>query len=151
MIGPDEIDSHQFTVRMRGFDQEEVDGFLDRVSAAHRELLARLAKSEARAERLAVTTQAIPAVGEAVGVLQMAQQTHDQTIAQANDTAGRIISAAERQATEIVESGRDKGHALLGQLEERRHALEGNIRSLEETQQALKERLKVLLDVLERP
>lgn len=143
MITPKEIDEHQFTVGMRGFDRDEVDNFLDLVSAAYRQALTELGEARAEIGRLKQSAQ--PAV-EATGVLALAQRTFDQTVTEANDTAGRIVSQAEGAAAEIVKAAEDRGHALVGRLEDTRQQLEEKITLLRLTRASLRDQMKACLE-----
>ena len=50
-LGPDEIETKEFLVTLRGFDKEEVRSFLQIVAAEHRTALERIEELEAAVAR----------------------------------------------------------------------------------------------------
>lgn len=153
-ITPEEIDTHQFKVKFRGYDADEVDGFLDELSLAYRTLLREYGVLQDRhmAQQRALEnaqTQVIPAsITDAVKLLNVAQQSHDQTITEANDEAGRIVSDAGKQAEDIVASGHEQRHARIAELSEQRRALEEHVDALVRTQKVVTDRLSSALEAI---
>jgi cell division initiation protein len=136
VIAPEDIDVKQFTIRMRGYDQNEVDAFLDEVTAEYRRTLNDLYLL--RGQSAAAT--------DAVALLSAAQKTHDSTVAEANTTAGKILSQAEREADLIVDTARKDAHAVIGELEEQRRRLKGEIALLRSVRQTAADRMKKCLE-----
>lgn len=118
MLTPADIDTKQFsTTRLReGYDQDEVDSFLDAVKVDYENALDRAAKAEAEAARLkrivdassdAPTTR-IPAVAQtpsavAERLLVVAQQTADTHVADAQVKADEIVREAGGKAARLIE------------------------------------------------
>jgi DivIVA domain-containing protein len=118
MIEPADIDHIQFsTTRIReGYDQDEVDAFLDRVKVDYTFALAQLgglqkANDELRRQLNAarsaqseapttVTPQTPSAVAEKL--LTVAQQTADQHVAEARAEADRIVREAGGKAAAVI-------------------------------------------------
>jgi cell division initiation protein len=119
----------KFSERRRGYDPEEVDNFLERVSGAVAQLQDKLREATARAEEADAkiaearrgeaaamaelaragenTTTAEPLDDEAEAaraskVLLMAQKTADATIEDANNTAQQAIADARSKASELL-------------------------------------------------
>lgn len=151
---PEEMDTHQFKVKFRGYDADEVDAFLDEVSLAYRTLLREYGilqdrhMAQQRQLENAQTQVIPPGIQDAVKLLNVAQASHDQTITEANDEAGRIISDAGKQAQDIVASGHEKRHARIGELEERKHTLEEHVAALVRTQEVVTDRLSAALGAI---
>lgn len=105
MLKPADIENVEFkTTRLKeGYDQDEVDNFLDRVAADYKRL-----------EELAAQTQQLPPVPtapppvvqpteQAAKLLELAQKTADKAVADAN-----AVSAQK------IHEGRTEAHRLLG-------------------------------------
>lgn len=152
MVMPEQIEKKQFSVRkLRGYDPNEVDDFLDEILVSYKDALQQLGTALTAVENLrnSKTTQVIPPViGDAVKLLNVAQQTHDQTVREANDAAGRVLSGAEKEAADIVAAGHEKRHAMIGQLEERRAALEEHVTALQKTLDAIRGKMHSALEVI---
>lgn len=106
-LTPETIEQQLFTQRFRGYDQQEVDQFLDRVS----DQLAQLAQErDELAARVAELEQASKTSGEAEKLLQRtlvaAQRTADETVHDARSTAEQTIADARAEAEEILASAR---------------------------------------------
>lgn len=136
MITPEDIDARQFPVKVRGYSQDDVDDFLDEVSADYRKTLEELYR--VRGEQAGVS--------DAVAILSSAQRTHDQTVLEANTTAGRIIAQAEREASRIVADAQEKGHAVIGELEATRRSLKAEIGLLRSVRLEAADRMRKCLD-----
>lgn len=155
MITPEQIDTREFKVKFRGYDADEVDGFLDEVTVDYRHLLREFGVLRERVATLErqldhANSQPLPVIPEefagAVKLLNVAQQTHDATVTEANDTAGRIVADAEKRAKDIVESGHEKRHQVIGQLDERRAGLEEHVAALQKTMQVVTDRMSRALE-----
>lgn len=138
MIQPEDIDTKQFSVKVRGYSQNEVDDFLDEVSRDYRKNLELLYQE--RGQR--------PVAVDAVALLSAAQQTVDATVSEANTTAGRIVAQAEREAARIVADAREEGHRVIGELEASRRTLKGEIALLKSVRDDSADRLRKSLDSL---
>lgn len=155
MIDPHEIEMKQFTTRRlrEGYDPDEVDAFLDEVLVGYREALLQLGIAQQGLEHhLSVCSPAPaipPVIGDVSRMLQVAQRTADEQIAEANGEAGQIVVTARQQADEIVAQGHEKRHTIIGQLEERRSKLEELVEYGLTTKAQMVAALKGALDELE--
>ena len=103
----------------RGYDDHEVDSFLDRVEYELTRLISE--KSEMRDHIRALeqqiatngSTPAEPPTAQAVRILSAAQQTADQYVADAEDYSRRLAAEAREQYEQIVEQAREQAEALL--------------------------------------
>ncbi len=129
------IESKEFTVRKSGYDQDEVDAFLDdicdeleRQINTINKLQQELRQAQSAAARPVVSApQPAPAVtreGETAfrEILEMAQKVKDETIAK-----------AQEQAEAIVEEARQKAEEQLGSLTQERDSLTAQIEGLKKT------------------
>ncbi|HVM00259.1 MAG TPA: DivIVA domain-containing protein [Egibacteraceae bacterium] len=100
---PDDIERQVFKERFRGYDQDEVDRFLDRVSTRIEELTR---ERDALAEKVGALERQTEEAGESGSLLQRtllaAQRTADETVAEAREQAERTLEEARREAHEII-------------------------------------------------
>lgn len=146
MIKPEQIERKQFTVRkLKGYDPDEVDAFLDAVVKSYREVLAELSRSIDTVQRLRdnqVTQVIPPVIGDVTRLLSVAQQTADQTIADANGQAGSIVSDARKEATDIVEAGHEQRKIRITQLEDQRLELQQHVDAMQKAMEAARGRMQ---------
>lgn len=111
-MGPMEVASRtlrevEFRQQLRGYNQEDVDEFLERVAAGVEVLQERLARAEARAEeaeRRAATGAGAPG-GDDDSIrrtLVLAQRAADMAVKEAEDKAASILAQAESRARQML-------------------------------------------------
>src|SRR3954467_14829738 len=109
-LTPDDVQNKRFsTVRFKeGYDEEEVDAFLDEVETELRRLLAEnssLGRAPAPASQPEAPAPAAAPAEEpseaALRTLLLAQRTADEAIAQAKGEADQIVSQAKVRASAI--------------------------------------------------
>lgn len=162
MLTPADIDKKEFgTVRLReGYDQDEVDNFLDlaaqALTAANEETTQARAEAAQYKSRLAIvqrqldaygeqpTTQmeAVPAappvvpmpefLGDVSRILSVAQQSADEQMAEAAGKAGQLIREAEIKASAVV------GQAVTD-AEQAKVRAQGDLYSMQQNLSAVKE------------
>lgn len=159
-----------------GYDQDEVDDFLDLVAETIAQLTkgksdleAELQAAKARVTELentagAAQAQPVPAddsadAANATGVLALAQKLHDEYVSNGKAESERMISEAEAERTRIVnemnaERDRiaretdDHKNAVLAKLDEDRTAMERKISDLRDFERDYRGRLKGYLESL---
>src|SRR3954451_21349024 len=113
-VTPQVINEVEFHQKMRGYDPDEVDDFLERVAVAFEQLQERIRSAEQRAAAVekraaeaprapvAPAAPAGPTEAETTETIQrtlvLAQRTADAAIKDAQDEARRIIEAVQEQA-----------------------------------------------------
>jgi DivIVA domain-containing protein len=154
MIAPADINRKQFTsTRLKeGYDQTEVDTFLDQVEEDYASVIAerdrlirevnllkrKLANSSSEAQ-----TQVIPATpaGSAEKILVAAQRTAEQVEQEANAEAGQIRAAARAEADNIRTTARSEASELRDNAEAERQRILNQLKT-EQTQ--LEENIEIL-------
>lgn len=150
---PADIDRKEFkTTRVKeGYDQDEVDAFLDAVrvhweaqkkaaedaSAEIVKLKRQLAEAQAIADAYDVT-QVLPAPSpaeSATRILEFAQKTADEVMADAKAQADNTKALAENEANELLSRSRSQADAIMNeargtvyQLEQHAKTLQGKIK-----------------------
>ncbi len=142
------IETKEFRVAARGYNQHEVDEFLDSICDELERLETEMDALRTENDRLKnqvvpQTTQAVPVAAPAPAagadgtfreILEMAQRVKEQTIADAKAKADEIIKNAEIEA-----------RARLGGLMEEKEKLEGELDGVKQAAKAYKEKFADLL------
>ncbi len=176
-LTPEDVKTKEFTstrLGRAGYDEAEVDDFLDEVEAEltrlyreNDELRTKLADAE-RALAKAVqdgrgasgpSTPApaptpvppIPAAAQtpaqaAADILSLAQRTADDHIAEAKGQSERIVGEARTNADRIVGEAESKRRQVIGSLEHDRVTLERKIEELRAFEREYRSRLKSYLE-----
>lgn len=146
-FGARDVHEKQFNDSWRGYSQEEVDEFLDRVAETienlHRE-------NHALKERMAELDQAVSASRNTEEMLKKtlvsAQRAAEEAIGTAKAKAEALVSEAEERARHAAdEAGRRVAQAEREHEARRRH-LDASIERLRAFEAELKQRLKAFLE-----
>ena len=131
-VTPQVINEVEFHQKMRGYDPDEVDDFLERVAVAVAQLTDRRQDAEARAtaadQRAADLDQKVRELGErpAKGedesetlkrTLVLAQKTADAAVKEAQDEAQRTVAEAHQKADALITEARTTSHRLVTEAE----------------------------------
>ncbi len=150
-----------------GFDQDEVDDFLDEVAstisaltAERDELAARLhaapavpaaadaapASAPEGTGLLAAATDPVPPTP--TGMLAMAQKLHDEYVHAGESERDRLVTEAKAKAESIVASAEEEAQASMDALNSERANLEGAIDDLRRFERDYRSRLRAYLENL---
>ncbi|MBQ6563706.1 MAG: DivIVA domain-containing protein [Clostridiales bacterium] len=127
------IESKEFSISKNGYNQDEVDGFLDdicdemeRQLATINKLQQQLREAQTAAARPVSVPVAAPISAQSEAsfreILEMAQKVKDET-----------ISNAQKQAEAILQDAKAKAEAQLGDLSAERDRLTAQVDSLKKT------------------
>jgi DivIVA domain-containing protein len=159
-LTPEDVQKKQFsTVRFKeGYDEEEVDAFLDEVEAELRRLLAehqslsRVAQSSPAAAPVAAPAPA-PAAPPAedpsetaLRTLLLAQRTADEAIAQARAEAEQVVAQARTRAGSIESEAQQHHATAMAELNRQRETFERQIDNLRAFEREYRTRLKAYLE-----
>ncbi len=164
-LTPDEIRNKQFTTTRlkQGYDEGEVDAFLDdlvapeierlyaRVAALEAELTAaREAEpaepSDAAVGAPAVAVPRVPPVEAASALLAMAERTASEHTAAAKAKADAVVAAAQAHAATLEREAREKHSTTMSSLDQQRAALERRVEDLRGYEREYRTRLKAYLE-----
>lgn len=159
--------------RQIGYNQDEVDDFLDEVAESIKELTderdslraeldaarARIGELEAaQTENASAPAQAAsfteaPAEGgdqsgSAAGVLALAQRLHDEYVNNGREEGDRIVAEANAESTRIIRDAEEQHSRTINQLEQERSVLEHKISELRDFERDYRARLKSYLESL---
>ena len=124
-LTPQLLETQQFPEKWRGYDQDAVDDFLERVGVAVAELQERLRSANARIESLEASREAsetAPAAGltaedeaQQVGrALILAQQAADTALEEARAEAARMVADAESEARALTAAAAEESERTRG-------------------------------------
>lgn len=161
-LTPNDIVERTFeTTRFRdGYDQDEVDNFLDEIVTEFRSVIAEKERLEARVAELEAGAPAAPAVASAPapestpaqvveapaapaepdasasavsseGLLALAQRVHDEHVAEGQRRKDELVAEAEGQAKEIETAATKRRADLEKEFEKTKSALEQEKSDLE--------------------
>jgi DivIVA domain-containing protein len=144
VLTPEEIQSREFLVSLRGYDRDEVHAFLDRVAEHVRELQGRLGGPEsgagpvpAAAEQAGDTAEMFAKIGqETHRILEAAHEAGAAIKRTARQEADRDLQAARAEAARVIADGERRREAveeLVAGLEAARDQLAGELRQVGRT------------------
>ncbi len=169
-LTPEDVINKRFqpTKFREGYDQDEVDDFLDEIVVELRRLNQENADLRAQAEaapaaaaqgsspaqpatRASVSEQAPAAdytdsAQSAAGVLAMAQQLHDQYVGEGRAERERLIAEGRAQADTLVADAETSKAEVLSSLEDERRGLEDAVSGLRSFETSYRERLTAFID-----
>jgi DivIVA domain-containing protein len=131
-LTPEDVRNKQFsTVRMKeGYNEDEVDAFLDEVEAEVARLGDELAIAREQLAAAAPVPEAAGTSAAAARILEMAQRTADEYVAEARRKADAMVTDAEKSARKSVK-----------RLEAQRIDLEARVSALRTFESEIRARL----------
>ena len=161
-LTPEDVQNKRFTTtRFRpGYDEDEVDSFLDQVESELTRLLQENAGLRTRVTAGPVPAPAAPPVAEAappaepaeggqdaaLRTLLLAQRTADEAIGQARKEAEQIVSDARTRASALEQEAQQRQAAAMAEMERRRRDLERQVEDLRAFEREYRIRLKAYLE-----
>ena len=152
-LTPEDVRNRQFKTANKpfsGYDEAEVDTFLDEVEVELSRLLAENSTLRQRAEAVLNAPPPQPVASEAEEMLRrtllLAQRTADETVAAAQQEAQRMTDEARTQAAATLQAAQNQAAASIGDLERRRQALEQHIEGLRAFEREYRTRLRAYLE-----
>ncbi|HEX2065114.1 MAG TPA: DivIVA domain-containing protein [Acidimicrobiales bacterium] len=145
-VSPDDIRDVRFRERLRGYNPEDVDRFVERVADVVELLQQRLREAVARAARPESVTRPRPAEDGAGHTLQLAQRAAELVLHDAETEASRLVREAQERARAMVYEAEERA---VSTAEEARSALQLDVSRLELARDRLTEEVTALDRYLE--
>lgn len=157
-LTPLDIQNKDFSTKMRGYNQDDVDDFLDQVTRDYEDALQKnreLEKSLKHAEeKLQYFNELKDALNQSIIV---AQDTADKVKSSANKESEMIITSADKQAKETLVEAERKSNAMIADAEakstqilaeaiERARQLAGETEDLKKKTRVFHQRLSLMLE-----
>jgi len=118
-VSPETIRTVEFRERLRGYNQDDVDQFLERMAAGVEILQQRLRDAGQRAAR----AEERPPQGDADDSLRrtlvLAQRTADLAVEEGREQAARLVQSAQGEAHSVVAAAQAEAEALMADAERR--------------------------------
>ncbi len=119
MLTPLDIHNKEFSKAFRGYSEVEVDEFLDVVVRNFEELLRTNSEQKARIEEMEAKVNQYKSLEETLNnTLIVAQQTADEVRANANREAELIVEKAKIEASRIVDEGQERLEQVVREYED---------------------------------
>jgi DivIVA domain-containing protein len=170
-LTPEEVVNKRFTiVKFReGYDQDEVDDFLDEVvvelrklGSENEELRQQLEAAKAQAQAQAapaasaadfpvapVVAAAVPSAADASNshsLLELARKLHEEHVREGLTKRDQLIRDGQENAARLVRDAEAQARAVLGQLELDRKAIENTLDELREFEHDYRGRLREYME-----
>jgi cell division initiation protein len=117
-VSPETIRTVEFRERLRGYNQDDVDQFLERMAAGVEILQQRLRDASQRAARAEERPQ-----GDGEDALRrtlaLAQRTADLAVEEGREQAARLVQSAQGEAHSVVAAAQGEAEAVLADAEQR--------------------------------
>ncbi|MCL6548875.1 MAG: DivIVA domain-containing protein, partial [Alicyclobacillus sp.] len=118
-LTPLDIHNKEFSRSFRGYDEDEVDDFLERVIQDYESLIRQNKELEEKIESLEDKLRHFMNIEESLGKsIIVAQETAEEVKANARKEAQLIIKEAEKNADRIVSEALNKSRKIAQEVEE---------------------------------
>lgn len=157
-LTPLDIQNKNFSTKMRGYNQDDVDDFLDQVTKDYEESLQKvreLEKSLKHAEeKLQYFNELKDALNQSIIVAQdtadkvktSANRESEVIVTSAENTANEMISAAEKRSSNLVTAAEEKATYILTEATERARQLAVETDDLKKKTRVFHQRLTLMLE-----
>ncbi|HET7489107.1 MAG TPA: DivIVA domain-containing protein [Acidimicrobiales bacterium] len=136
-VSPQTIRQVEFREKLRGYHQDDVDEFLERVAAAFEIMQERLRLANDRAVRAEAAAGSTREDDEALRrTLVLAQRTADLAVQEGRDQAARMLESAETEAAAMRAEAEEESRRLL---EDSQAQVRADVARLEATKRQLDE------------
>jgi DivIVA domain-containing protein len=168
-LTPEDVVNKRFQITKfrEGYDQDEVDDFLDsvvvelrRLTVENDDLRTKLAAAEARGEdgpaeapsfpaASVVAAAAVPSAadaGNSHSLLELARKLHEEHVREGLTKRDQLIRDGQENAARLVRDAEAQARAVIGQLELDRKAIENTIDELREFEHDYRGRLREFIE-----
>ncbi|MBP2098361.1 DivIVA domain-containing protein [Enterococcus rivorum] len=157
-LTPLDIQNKNFSTKMRGYNQDDVDDFLDQVTKDYEDSLQKvreLEKSLKHAEeKLQYFNELKDALNQSIIVAQdtadkvktSANRESEVIVTSAENTANEMISAAEKRSSNLVSAAEEKAMNILTEATERARQLAVETDDLKKKSRVFHQRLILMLE-----
>ncbi|WP_086350495.1 DivIVA domain-containing protein [Candidatus Enterococcus clewellii] len=157
-LTPLDIQNKAFSTKMRGYNQDEVDDFLDQVTKDYEDSLQKvreLEKSLKHAEEKlqyfnelkdALNQSIIVAQDTADKVKSSATKESEVIVTSAENTANEMVSNAERRSNALITAAEDKATEILTEATDRARQLAAETDDLKKKTRVFHQRLNLMLE-----
>lgn len=157
-LTPLDIQNKNFPTKMRGYNPDDVDDFLDQVTKDYEDSLQRtreLEKSLKHAEeKLQYFNELKDALNQSIIVAQdtadkvktSANKESEVIVTSAENTANEMVSSAEKRSTTLITSAEEKAREILTDATDRARQLAAETDDLKKKTRVFHQRLSLMLE-----
>ncbi|ALS03139.1 cell division protein DivIVA [Enterococcus silesiacus] len=157
-LTPLDIQNKNFSIKMRGYNQDDVDDFLDQVTKDYEDSLQKtreLEKSLKHAEeKLQYFNELKDALNQSIIVAQdtadkvktSANKESEVIVTSAENTANEMISSAEKRSSSLITSAEEKAKEILTDATDRARQLAAETDDLKKKTRVFHQRLSLMLE-----
>ncbi|MEI5994870.1 DivIVA domain-containing protein [Candidatus Enterococcus mansonii] len=157
-LTPLDIQNKNFSTKMRGYNQDDVDDFLDQVTKDYEDALQKnreLEKSLKHAEeKLQYFNELKDALNQSIIVAQdtadkvktSANKESEVIVTSAENTANEMISSAEKRSSNLITSAEEKAKEILTDATDRARQLAAETDDLKKKTRVFHQRLSLMLE-----
>lgn len=157
-LTPLDIQNKNFSVKMRGYSQDDVDDFLDQVMKDYEDVLQRnreLEKSYKHAEeKLQYFNELKDALNQSIIVAQdtadkvkiSASKESEVIVTSAENTANEMIASAEKRSNNMVNAAEEKAKEILNTATDKARQLAAETDDLKKKTRVFHQRLSLMLE-----
>lgn len=136
MLTPMDIHNKEFQVKMRGYDQDEVNDFLEQVIKDYEQLI----------RERADLTKKLDLADERLASFEQMQESLNKSIIVAQEAADRLKENADKEANVIVQEAQGNANQLLQEAVEKAGKIDVETEALRKQSRVFRQRLQLLIE-----
>ena len=135
MLAPSEIDNMRFSKTIKGYNVDEVDDFLDQLTADYERLYKENAEYKDKFEQLE----------KELGQYKQMEHTLQNTLVVAQTAAGDIKNTAQKQAEQIIRDAQTEARRSVDELNKQEYEVTKKIEEMKKSFEVTKAKMEALL------
>ena len=135
MLAPSEIDNMRFSKTIKGYNVDEVDDFLDQLTADYERLYKENAEYKDKFEQME----------KELGQYKQMEHTLQNTLVVAQTAAGDIKNTAQKQAEQIIRDAQTEARRSVDELNKQEYEVTKKIEEMKKSVEVTKAKMEALL------
>ena len=135
MLAPSEIDNMRFSKTIKGYNVDEVDDFLDQLTADYERLYKENAEYKDKFEQME----------KELGQYKQMEHTLQNTLVVAQTAAGDIKNTAQKQAEQIIRDAQTEARRSVDEINKQEYEVTKKIEEMKKTFEVTKAKMEALL------
>lgn len=135
MLAPSEIDNMRFSKTIKGYNVDEVDDFLDQLTADYERLYKENAEYKDKFEQME----------KELGQYKQMEHTLQNTLVVAQTAAGDIKNTAQKQAEQIIRDAQTEARRSVDELNKQEYEVTKKIEEMKKNFEVTKAKMEALL------
>lgn len=135
MLAPSEIDNMRFSKTIKGYNVDEVDDFLDQLTADYERLYKENAEYKDKFEQME----------KELGQYKQVEHTLQNTLVVAQTAAGDIKNTAQKQAEQIIRDAQTEARRSVDELNKQEYEVTKKIEEMKKSFEVTKAKMEALL------